>query len=68
MGLVAFTLDELLTPEQVAEYRKTSVAVLAQERHHGRGPRYVRDGRRIRYRASDLAAYLEAQLQDPGAR
>lgn len=55
------TLDELLTPEQVAKYRGTTTATLAQERHHGRGPKFIRDGRRIRYRASDIAAYLAAK-------
>lgn len=62
------TLDELLTSEQVAEYRGTTVAVLAQERHAGRGPKFIRDGRRIRYRARDLAVYLDANTETPGTR
>ncbi|SON63399.1 hypothetical protein MSIMFI_04929 [Mycobacterium simulans] len=60
-------LDELLTPQQVADYRGTTVAVLAQERHKGTGPRFIRDGRRIRYRASDIRAYLDANTQTPDA-
>lgn len=60
------TLDELLTPQQVADYRGTTVAVLGQERHKGTGPRFIRDGRRIRYRASDIAAWLDANTQTPG--
>lgn len=59
------TLDELLTPQQVADYRGTTVAVLAQERHNHRGPRFIRDGRRIRYRASDIAAWLDANTETP---
>lgn len=53
-------LDELLTPQQVAAYRGTTTGVLAQERFKGVGPRFIRDGRRIRYRASDIRAYIEA--------
>jgi hypothetical protein len=60
-------LDELLTPQQVADYRGTTVAVLAQERHKGAGPRFIRDGRRIRYRASDIRDYLDANTEAPGA-
>lgn len=57
-------LDELLTPRQVAEYRGTTTGVLAQERFKGVGPRFIRDGRRIRYRASDIRAYIEANTVD----
>jgi len=64
----ALTLDELLTPKQFAEYRKTTTAVLAQERHLKRGPKYIRDGRRIRYRVSDIRDYLDACTVTPGNR
>lgn len=57
-------LDELLTPQQVADYRGTTVAVLAQERDMGCKPHIIRDGRRIRYRASDIRAYLDANTVD----
>ena len=53
-------IDELLTSPEVAKIRKTTVGALAQERFNGTGPRYIRDGRRIRYRASDIRAYLDA--------
>ncbi|AQA05032.1 hypothetical protein BVC93_24450 [Mycobacterium sp. MS1601] len=53
-------LDELLTPQEVADYRGTTTAVLAQERFKGTGPKFIRDGRRIRYRASDIRAYMDA--------
>lgn len=61
-------LDELLTPQQVADYRGTTVAVLAQERHKGAGPKFIRDGRRIRYRASDIRDYLTANTETPSSR
>lgn len=60
-------LEELLTPQQVADYRGTTVAVLAQERHKGTGPKFIRDGRRIRYRASDIRDYLDANTETPDA-
>ena len=65
---VSTTLDELLTPRQVADYIGTPEAVLAQERYRGIGPAYVRLGRRIRYRAKDIAAYLDANTENPGAQ
>ncbi|TDO16928.1 helix-turn-helix protein [Mycobacterium sp. BK086] len=67
MGSFGIILDELLTPEQVAKYRKMTVASLTQERYLGRGPLFIRDGRKIRYRASDLAAYLDANTQEPSS-
>lgn len=60
-------LEELLTPQQVADYRGTTVAVLAQERHKGAGPTFIRDGRRVRYRVSDIRAYLDANTETPKA-
>ena len=65
MTTTEITLDTLLTPREVAEYRGTTEAVLAQERYRGVGPKFIRDGRRIRYRASDIAAYLDANTQVP---
>ena len=53
-------LDQLLTPPEHAKLRRTTVGALAQERFNGRGPKYIRDGRRILYRASDIRAYLDA--------
>ncbi|MBF6372971.1 helix-turn-helix domain-containing protein [Nocardia farcinica] len=55
-------LPELLTAAQTAEYIGVSEDTLAQDRYLGRGLPYVRVGRRIRYRAGDIAAYLEANV------
>ena len=60
--------DRLLTPAEVAEYRGITTHVLAQERCYGGGPRFIRDGRRIRYRARDLAEYIEANIHEPEPR
>ncbi|MBA4857096.1 helix-turn-helix domain-containing protein [Nocardia farcinica] len=59
-------LPELLTAAQTAEYIGVSEDALAQDRYLGRGLPYVRVGRRIRYRAGDIAAYLEANTVRPG--
>ncbi len=59
--------DALLLPREVAELRHTTENALAQERWRGRGPRYVRDGRRVLYRAADLADYIAANTITPGS-
>jgi hypothetical protein len=51
---VAATLPEYLTPQQAAELLGVSVKGLEGMRAHGRGPKYVKVGGRIRYRRSDL--------------
>jgi hypothetical protein len=67
MGLTRVDLDELLTSRQVAEYLGTTEQVLAVDRYRGRGLPYVRVGRRIRYRASQVRAYIDANTENPGA-
>lgn len=52
--------DALLLPRDVAEFRHKTVEALTQERLRGTGPRFIRDGRRVLYRAGDLAEYLAA--------
>ena len=42
-----------------------SYMTLAHWRHEGRGPAFVRLGRRIGYRGSDLNRWLEAQTVQP---
>jgi hypothetical protein len=57
--------DALFPPKDVAEFRHKTVGALAQERFSGTGPRYVRDGRRVLYRAADLADYIRANTVTP---
>jgi hypothetical protein len=47
-------------PKQVAEALHTSEAGLAQMRYRGVGPKFVKVGRRVLYRWSDVYAYLDA--------
>ncbi|MBX3099008.1 MAG: helix-turn-helix domain-containing protein [Salinibacterium sp.] len=54
--------ERLLTPSEVGELFGKSVVALAKMRVAGRGPRYVKIGARdIRYRESDILAYLDQQ-------
>jgi len=55
-------MDELLTPEQVAEWFQTSPRTLANDRYLGRGPRFVKIGKAVRYARADCLAYLEANV------
>ena len=56
----------MATPAQVAEYLHTSVASLSQDRYHRTGVPYVKHGRRVLYRWSDVLAYVDANTIAPG--
>lgn len=62
----------LLTETQAAQVLSLSIRTLQAWRLKGSGPRFVRlSGRAVRYRNSDLAAFIEARTvastSDPGA-
>ncbi|MDM7490738.1 helix-turn-helix domain-containing protein [Rhodococcus sp. CSLK01-03] len=54
--------DELFDTREAAEILRQSEAALRQLRYLGKGPRYVKHGRRVLYRASDIREYLEANV------
>lgn len=57
------------TPRQAAQYIGVSDAALRLWRSEGRGPRFFRAGEKlIRYRKSDLDAWIEARLSEPAAQ
>ncbi|MFZ4808095.1 MAG: helix-turn-helix transcriptional regulator [Hyphomicrobiaceae bacterium] len=56
------TSDELLPPEAVAAIASNSTITLARWRRDGTGPRFMKIGRRIFYRRSDVEAWLAAQV------
>jgi hypothetical protein len=60
--------DALFRPRDVAQFRCTTENALAQERWRGTGPPFVRDGRRVLYKASDLADYIAARTVTPARR
>ncbi|MFN4275745.1 MAG: helix-turn-helix transcriptional regulator [Ferrovibrio sp.] len=55
-------LERLLTPEQVSELTGLAEQTLARYRVSGGGPAFIRiSARCIRYRESDLRAWIEAK-------
>ncbi len=51
--------DPLLTPHDAARFLALSKSWLAKLRMTGDGPAYVKLGRQVRYRLSDLQAWTE---------
>lgn len=51
--------SRLLTVEEAALFLRYSASGLNKWRGSGAGPRYIRINGRVRYRASDLAAFVE---------
>jgi hypothetical protein len=52
--------SELATPQEVAEFRRTTVACLAQERYKGTGPRFLKLGKRVFYDWAEVYAWIDA--------
>jgi excisionase family DNA binding protein len=59
-------LDRLLTVEELADYLGVPFATIYAWRYRGEGPPGFRVGRHIRYRPTDVEAWIEHQLQDVG--
>ena len=53
-------MTPLLTPDQVADLLGVSKSLLTQWRTDNVGPRFIRQGRVIRYRHSDVADWVDA--------
>jgi predicted DNA-binding transcriptional regulator AlpA len=53
--------DQLLSQTDVAPRLKVKTKTLEAWRHRGGGPRYVLVGRLVRYRLSDIQAWLAAR-------
>lgn len=56
--------SELLTVSEAARWAKVSESYLNKARLTGSGPRFVRLGRTIRYRQSDLEAWAQQSAAD----
>ena len=55
--------DTLIAAAQVPKYLGIQRQTLARWRHEGFGPQWVRMGRRIFYRSSDLRAWIESRVR-----
>ncbi|WP_327009037.1 helix-turn-helix domain-containing protein [Dactylosporangium sp. NBC_01737] len=51
----------LLTVDEVAAYLRIPQATLYQWRYHRTGPRAIKVGRHLRYRAVDVETWLDSQ-------
>lgn len=56
--------DRLLTVEELADYLAVPVATLYQWRYRKEGPTGFRVGRHVRYRWSEVEAWIEQKLVD----
>lgn len=61
------THDRLLTPEDLYAITQIRPKTLSNWRSEGRGPAYVKDGGCVRYRMSDVTAWLNAKRVDTHA-
>jgi excisionase family DNA binding protein len=55
-------LDELLTYEQLAQITQKSVVTLRRYTMLGTGPKALRLGRHVRFRRSDVKAWLDEHI------
>lgn len=59
-------MEKLLREAQVAEILDKPPRTLRQWRYLGEGPRYIKVGLSVRYKAVDVERWIEAQAQEPG--
>jgi excisionase family DNA binding protein len=64
---LATRMPTALTERQVAEQLGLSVATLRAWRHRGKGPRFLRLGRSVRYLPADLEEFVRASAVDTQA-
>jgi excisionase family DNA binding protein len=58
----------LASPREVSEYLRIPTHTLSQWRHRGIGPKFSRVGKHVRYRWSDVEAWIDQQtVNDAGA-
>jgi predicted DNA-binding transcriptional regulator AlpA len=53
-------LPNLLNQKELAAYLGKSIAWCERSRWEGSGPKFVKLGRNVRYRADDVAAWIES--------
>ena len=59
--------EALLTTEELAERWQCGQQTLVNQRYEGRGPRWIKVGRLVRYRLADVEAYEETNAQGGAA-
>ena len=59
-------MERLMTPPEVADLLQIPVSTLYRWRYERRGPASVRVGRVLRYKPSELQAWIESQADRQG--
>lgn len=54
---------EIMTTAEAADYLRISKQKLEIDRHKGKGPAFCKIGRIVRYRKSDIDAYLAGNVR-----
>jgi predicted DNA-binding transcriptional regulator AlpA len=57
-------MTEYLLPNQLASHWGVSANTLRKWRWEGKGPRFVKLGRKVVYRRTDIDAFANAQLRN----
>jgi predicted DNA-binding transcriptional regulator AlpA len=60
---MTLSLEELLTVEELANRLRMSTSALNKWRLLGIGPKYIKTGRLVRYRGSDVTKWLDDQAR-----
>jgi excisionase family DNA binding protein len=60
-------MTEIEDTESVAAYLGVPTKTLEQWRYVGKGPAYAKVGKHVRYRRTDVDAWLDAQTVTPAA-
>jgi predicted site-specific integrase-resolvase len=55
-------MGENLKTEEAAEFLQVKPATLEQWRWNGKGPKFIKMNRAVRYRKEDLQAFVEARV------
>ena len=62
-GIKTTPREIILPPAEIAELLGVSLSWLAKSRLRGDGPRFVKVGRSVRYRESDVRDYIRARTR-----
>jgi excisionase family DNA binding protein len=57
-------MEQLLTPEDVSKALQIPVKTLYRWRHNGIGPAAIRVGRHLRYRSTDVEAWITSGIEE----
>lgn len=59
--------DRMLRPDEAAEIIGSDAKTMSNWRHLGRGPKFVKEGKFIRYWLSEIMRWAKSREVDPAA-